>query len=122
MGDRIPSSSAEEGPLHPQPRRTPRYTQEARRMSETLTILLPWPYRSLSPNARLHWRRVAEVKKLAKRDAFYATKAERNQKIDAMAVSARVTFFPPDRRARDIDNMIASMKASFDGISDAIGI
>src|SRR3546814_15439938 len=101
MGDRIPSSSAEEGPLHPQPRRTPRDTQEARRMSETLTILLPWPYRSLSQNARLHCRRVAEVQKLAKRDDFYATKAERNQKIYALAGRARATFSHPTPRPSD---------------------
>jgi crossover junction endodeoxyribonuclease RusA len=91
-------------------------------MSESLTINLLWPYPSLSPNARVHWRRVAEVKKIAKRDAFYVAKAARRDKIAAEGVTARVTFFPPDRRHRDMDNMIASMKAAFDGVSEAIGV
>lgn len=91
-------------------------------MTETLAITLPWPSRSLSPNARVHWRRLADVKKLAKRDAFYAAMSGRKEKIDAPTIKASVTFSPPDRRARDTDNMISSMKAAFDGIADAIGI
>lgn len=31
-------------------------------------------------------------------------------------------FYPPDRRARDDDNMIASFKAGRDGIALALGI
>lgn len=91
-------------------------------MSETMTISLPWPSKTLSPNARVHWRRVAEIKKLAKRDAFYATRSIRKEQIEADALTARITFSPPDRRARDTDNMIASMKAAFDGIAQAVGI
>lgn len=33
----------------------------------------------------------------------------------------RLLFSPPDKRRRDIDNMLASMKASLDGIALAIG-
>ena len=33
-----------------------------------------------------------------------------------------ITFYPPDRRKRDLDNMLASIKAGLDGLSDAIGI
>lgn len=32
-----------------------------------------------------------------------------------------VTFNPPDKRQRDRDNMIASVKAYQDGIADALG-
>lgn len=91
-------------------------------MTETLTISLPWPSKSLSPNARVHWRRVAEIKKLAKRDAFYATRSVRKDPIEAEAMTARITFSPPDRRARDADNMVSSLKAALDGIAQAIGI
>jgi crossover junction endodeoxyribonuclease RusA len=31
-------------------------------------------------------------------------------------------FFPPDKRHRDIDGLLSSMKAAFDGIADAIGV
>jgi crossover junction endodeoxyribonuclease RusA len=91
-------------------------------MTETLTITLPWPYPTLSPNARAHWRRIAEVKKIARRDAYFAAKAARCQTIQAEFITARITFFPPDRRARDMDNMVASLKASIDGVAEAIGI
>ena len=33
-----------------------------------------------------------------------------------------IDFYPPDRRARDDDNMIASFKSGRDGIADALGI
>jgi len=90
-------------------------------MTQTLSISLPWPSKTLSPNARVHWRRVAEIKKLAKRDAFYATKTL-TREIPADKLSVRLSFFPPDRRARDTDNMLSSMKAALDGISQAVGI
>jgi crossover junction endodeoxyribonuclease RusA len=32
-----------------------------------------------------------------------------------------MTFCPPDKRRRDRDNLIASMKAATDGIADALG-
>lgn len=91
-------------------------------MTESLTVTLPWPSKSLSPNARLHWSRVAAFKQIAKRDAFYATKAVRREKIAADSLAVRVSFFPPDRRRRDHDNMVASMKAAFDGIAEAVEI
>ena len=33
-----------------------------------------------------------------------------------------IEFYPPDKRKRDIDNMLASSKAGIDGIAQAIGI
>ena len=33
-----------------------------------------------------------------------------------------ITFVPPDRRHRDDDNMIASLKSARDGIADALGV
>jgi len=34
----------------------------------------------------------------------------------------KITFYPPDKRHRDADNMIASMKAGFDGVADALKV
>ena len=33
-----------------------------------------------------------------------------------------VTFHAPDKRRRDLDNLLASMKADFDGLSQALGV
>jgi crossover junction endodeoxyribonuclease RusA len=33
-----------------------------------------------------------------------------------------IEFMPPDRRARDDDNLIASFKSGRDGMADALGI
>jgi crossover junction endodeoxyribonuclease RusA len=54
--------------------------------------------------------------------AYYATLQAGIGKIDADSIEVRVSFYPPDRRPRDTDNMIASCKSFFDGISQAIGI
>lgn len=37
-------------------------------------------------------------------------------------IAYRFSFFPPDRRARDEDNLIASMKSSLDGIAEALRV
>ena len=34
----------------------------------------------------------------------------------------KFTFHPPDKRKRDVDNVIASLKALIDGLADAWGI
>lgn len=88
----------------------------------TASIFLPWPDRKLSPNARVHWAALASAKKKAKRDARYATQAAGIGKIEAERLSVRYVIFPPNRHARDTDNIVSSLKAAQDGIAEAIGI
>lgn len=38
------------------------------------------------------------------------------------ALKVTVTFCPPDKRARDRDNLLANCKAYFDGIADVLGV
>ena len=33
-----------------------------------------------------------------------------------------IDFYPPDKRARDQDNMLAAFKAGFDGLADALKV
>lgn len=91
-------------------------------------ITLPWPDKRLSPNARLHWRPKAEAKAIARDWAFKLTLADMHH-AERMAVRlseghipVRITFYPPDARHRDDDNMVGSFKAYRDGIADALGI
>lgn len=85
-----------------------------------MTIDLPWPPKELSPNQRLHWAKLASVKKKYRHDCHMLTLAS-GQKIAGRHHLA-LTFFPPDKRARDRDNLLASMKAGLDGVADALGI
>lgn len=85
-------------------------------------VFLPWPDKKLSPNARVHWAQLAKAKKNAKTTAFYCVKAAGIDRIEAESLSVRYSFFPPSRRAYDLDNLVASMKAAADGIAAAIGI
>lgn len=93
-----------------------------------MIVTLPWPNPGLSPNARLHWRKLAELKKSARNDTAWALKAQMDirarqatiQGSDPIAI--KVAFYPPDARLRDDDNMVASFKALRDGLADALGV
>jgi crossover junction endodeoxyribonuclease RusA len=85
-------------------------------------LVLPWPYKALSPNARLHWRVTAPFKKMY-RDACYVLTKQSGIKVDWDGdVHVWIDFYPPDRRHRDDDNMIAAFKSGRDGVADALGI
>lgn len=81
-------------------------------------ILLPWPSPDLSPNARVHWRTKWKASKAAKETAYYTTLEAKVRPCDRF----RLVFCPPDNRARDLDNLIASMKPALDGMAKAWGV
>lgn len=93
-----------------------------------MIVTFLWPDKRLSPNARLHYRQLATVKKSARDDAMWTTKAQLPlqarqalaQGEDAIAMT--ISFYPPDARHRDDDNAIASFKATRDGLADALGV
>ena len=95
-----------------------------------MKVVLPWPDKRLSPNARGHWGGKVTVVKKARADACKATyavlsrgaKETRQAYAGSCPITVRVTFYPPDNRRRDVDNLIASMKAAFDGIADALAV
>lgn len=88
-----------------------------------MQVILPWPPKELSPNARLHWTKVSKAKK-AYRDACYYLALQAGAKSFKASgkVAIDLTFYPPDRRHRDDDNMLAAMKAGRDGLADALGV
>lgn len=90
-----------------------------------IAIDLPWPSRSLHPNARVHWSRKAKAAKVARQTAGWCAKAAGIRSGDPdlpQALKVTAIFFPPNNRAHDLDGCFAALKASFDGIADAIGI
>lgn len=80
-------------------------------------IELPWPSHTLNPNNTSHWRVKAKVKQAQKDIAYAAAKAVPPPKVTP--VHLKFIFYPPDKRKRDLDNLLASMKAACDGISYA---
>ena len=93
---------------------------ERPKSARTVTLSLPWPPASLSPNARVHWALKARAVKGYRQDAFVTARAYRAGSPDWRALSPPVAllvaFYAPDRRPRDTDNLIASLKAGIDGI------
>lgn len=87
-----------------------------------LVIELPWPSRDLSPNARVHWARKSKAAKKYRADCHLLAKAAGVRITWDGPAHLWITFYPPDRRPRDDDNLIASFKSGRDGIADALGV
>lgn len=51
-----------------------------------------------------------------------AARAHGVGRIDAPELAVCLVFVPPDRRHRDLDNCIASIKAGLDGLADVLGV
>lgn len=88
-------------------------------------LVLPWPDRDLHPNARIHWRTRATTTKRARADAYlYAVAAHWNG-ADLPAdgpIHVWIDGYPRDKRRRDADGLLSSMKAALDGIAEALGV
>ncbi len=92
-----------------------------------LTVTLPWPEPSLAPNLKngQHWGSTHTAKSRRMADARYLVlHAMRQQQYmpPAGLLALAVTFCAPDKRRRDLDNLLASLKADFDGVSQALGV
>lgn len=92
-------------------------------------IILPYTPAKLNPNRSktlTSFEYAREFKKY-KQQAFFLTKEALGGKpapdcSQLESLPLYLTFYPPDRRKRDDDNMIASFKAGRDGIAQALGI
>lgn len=85
-------------------------------------VILPWPPRALSPNARTHWRAKAPIAK-AYKQACWALTLEAGVAVpDSPKLALWLDFVPPDKRHRDDDNIIAAFKSGRDGVALALGI
>lgn len=95
-----------------------------------MIIKLPFPDSRLSPNARIHWAPKSQAIKQARWDASYAVleaangslSETRRALVDMTAIPLKITFYPPDNRQRDDDNMVGAFKTYRDGIADALGV
>lgn len=77
-----------------------------------LTITAP-----ISMNDRGHWRGRAAKLKRVRGDAFTAAKIARIPALDGFTVELH--YAPRDKRRRDPENLIATLKPFVDGLIDA---
>lgn len=104
----------------------PELSLDPRRLVATIT--LPWPLAALSPNARARdWRPHARAKKEYRAACHVQALREGAQSVAGLVaaegeIEVQLRFVPPDRRRRDHDNLVASMKAGLDGVADALGV
>ena len=93
-----------------------------------IKIVLPWPDSALMPNRRggKHWASFQKKKEGARADgadaARNALEGHGDDLIVEGGVSVSVMFFEPDRRHRDLDNLLGAIKWHLDGIAKELGI
>ena len=87
-----------------------------------MTFTLPWPPSSLNPNTRKHWASHAAAKKGYRTSCAWHAVSQGAKKLPPGRITVSLRFVPPDRRRRDLDNLIASMKSGLDGLADALGV
>lgn len=87
-----------------------------------IEITLPWPPSTLSPNSRTHWRFKAKAAKKYRQECGWIARAAGLIAPAEGKLHLWLDFYPPDRRHRDDDNLIASFKSGRDGIADALGV
>lgn len=93
----------------------------------TFEVIFPWPSKDLNPNVRSHWSAKSKAAKAYRAACYVLTKQAlngngRNYPPLAEKLHLWLSFYPPDRRHRDDDNMIAAFKSGRDGLAEALGI
>jgi crossover junction endodeoxyribonuclease RusA len=89
-----------------------------------ITMLLPWPD-DTSLNSRLHWAKRSSANRDHQLEGMLAAR-EAVQGVHPVVlgdcIQARIVFHPPNKRKRDLDNMLARVKKQLDGACSALGV
>lgn len=92
-------------------------------MGDELThiVTLDWPSQKSSMNSREHWTKRAASQKSQKYIAAilcrHLPRCEHAEDIPVIII-----FYPPDKRRRDADNLLSSIKTSLDAIALKMGV
>ena len=94
---------------------------------DNVTISLPWPPTALRPNASSpgSWRKKQTAAKHYKAICLLLCRPSWLFHWDAgnfPSAHLTITFRPPDKRRRDLDNMLASFKQGIDAIAETMGV
>lgn len=83
-----------------------------------ISLVIPWPPKELQPNARVHRFAKARAAKSYRHDCWVlAMTVPRPEPAERMHL--KITFSPPTKQARDLDNCLAAIKSGLDGVADA---
>ena len=85
-------------------------------------IILSWPPKELNPNSRCHWAKKAKATKAYRNAAGWATVESKDKVEGDGSIWLNITFYPPDKRRRDLDGMLSSIKGGLDGIADGLAV
>jgi crossover junction endodeoxyribonuclease RusA len=85
-------------------------------------VTLPWPPKQLSPNARVHWAEKAKAAKRYRDHCFLLSKEAGVKFEEEGKIHVFVDFYCPDKRVRDEDGLLSSMKSGIDGLADALKV
>ncbi len=77
------------------------------------------PDAALSPNSRCHWSVKGQAVNAAQDEIGWLSKADWHDDKPMMKARISYEFHLKDHRKRDLDNLIASMKAYQDGLIEA---
>jgi crossover junction endodeoxyribonuclease RusA len=86
------------------------------------TLTLPFPDSRLSPNGRRAHRWLTDVRNIARNTGYYAALDTGLRVPDRTPLHVYLTFFPPDNRRRDVDNLLSASKSTLDGIFKALHV
>lgn len=100
------------------------YSEMRRDLVDTIRINLLYPDMRLSPNQKhgKHWGSTQKHKETMRNSSIWLVNAMKLPKIEADELHVVHHFYPPDRRNRDDDNVIAAFKTQRDGVAIALGI
>lgn len=91
-----------------------------------IRVELTWPDKALWPNGgHNHHMKVHRFKKAARTEANWATRFAMQRHLyehDGNPIAIHVVAHPKTTNAVDAQNLIAGLKAHFDGIADALGV
>ena len=89
-----------------------------------MIVRLPWPHPALAPNRAkgMHWGSLVKLRKQAHDDAYMLTKAQPRRDYGEGNIAVSIVFAMPDKRGRDLDNLLSSCKNALDGVAAALGV
>jgi len=92
-----------------------------------MIIKLPFPAPELFPNRKngKHWTATSAAKDTQRSAAYMLTKEamqSTRSSFDAGNIPLSLVYLTPDKRKRDLDNMLAASKAMLDGVAEALGV